>query len=919
MQQNILNKFSTPAKQAMIGARALADKIGAPKIEPEHLLAALSAQKNGLSREMLRKAGINLDSIKSVILENYKGTLISLEKILESEPLLKYRNSATLKNDDEEKELNRLPSDTIEPAMPEDIVEDIEREIMSLIQDPFYNANQVIKQGAPSPDNRKLWHQSQSEKPIDPADLKLGTMAQKIVERAVRAAAKSGNNYIGSEHLLAGLLETPNQTIDKIFEKNKIDIEEFRNQINIILNSTARFSDIVQPEKRGNFIRQLITGEPAERPSKTQALDAFATNLTTKKNQQNIDKVIGRDTEIERLINILSRRTKNNPILIGEPGVGKTAIVMGLAKKIMNGEVPDILADKEIFNLDLGLLVAGTSFRGDFENRIKQVIKEVKQDPNIILFIDEIHNIIGAGNSSGAMDAANLLKPALSQGDVRCIGATTPQEYKKFIEPDPALERRFQAILINESSKEEAIELINGIAKNYEKYHRIKITPEAVAAAVRLSDRYIQNKFLPDKAIDLIDEAASGKKVKNTSTGFGKEIKKLKAQTSKIMAAKEECVNQEKFSQAMKLKQEENRLIKKMAELYEDQKKQNEKVLGKITEEEIVDIISKITSIPKKQISWKSNLVDPDSNFEEKLSKKIVGQTNVIKETANVIRRHLAGLSDPKRPLGSFMFLGPSGVGKTELAKVIAQELFHDEKALIRFDMTEFAEGFSVSKLVGAPAGYVGYRESGKLTEAVKNKPYSIVLFDEIEKAHQEVRNLLLQILDDGKLTDATGREINFKNTIIVMTSNIGLKELNQTQAIGFGSEKNDIGLDYEQVKEKVLAQLKKDFNVEFLNRIDKTLVFRPLTKSDLEKITELQILELNKRLIERDLVIKISDKAKKYLAQHNFTPEAGAREIRKNISDLIEDPLADALLKKEFGSGDVVNVEIKNKKVVLI
>lgn len=883
MQKDILGKFSTPAKGVLARAQEFSKRMGVFGIEPEHILLGLLNQKNGLAGEILKKAGV-----KQGLVGNEVG-----------------------QGDINKKEENRLPSDTRTMGREDVRVDDLEEEFNKLIPETFRGVFEATNRVGRENGGGEMRDERKGESAIKFENLKLKLGAQKIIERAVGAAARFGHAYVGSEHLLLGLLETRDGQVDKILKESRVDKERLKNNLNIILGSTAKFSDLVGPaSKRSNFLRQLATGEMmgVEASEKT-ALETFGINLTSRMVQKNIDPVVGRGIEIERLINILSRRTKNNPILIGEPGVGKTAIVEGLAKKIVMGEVPDILVDKKIYNLDLGLLVAGTSFRGDFENRIKQVIAEVKRDSDIILFIDEIHNMIGAGSAQGTMDAANLLKPALSKGEIRCIGATTPNEYKKHIEPDPALERRFQGIFVNESTREETVELIRNIAQYYEKYHQVKITNEAIEAAVGLSDRYIQDKFLPDKAIDLIDEASSSKKVKKANTGLASEIKALKWKVAELSIAKEEYVKREIFDKAMKLKDEEEKMIYKIMELKREQEKMAKKILGKVTDNDIVEIISRITKIPAGQIAWGGKIGKSEQGLEQRLNGKIIGQKEVTLEVTQVIRKHLSGLAHPNRPLGSFMFLGPSGVGKTEMAKILAQELFHDERALIRFDMTEFGEGFGVSKLIGAPAGYVGYRESGKLTEAVKNRPYSIVLFDEIEKAHKEVRNLLLQILEEGRLTDATGKEINFKNTLIVMTSNIGLSDLNKAQRLGFG-EIDDAGLDYERVKEKVLENLKKDFNPEFLNRIDKTLVFRPLSMRDLEKIVELQIGELGERLSERGLEITISDTARKFIAKESFSADAGAREIRKKISDLVEGPLAEKILGSGFGAG-VVKVDV--------
>ena len=665
---------------------------------------------------------------------------------------------------------------------------------------------------------------------------------------------------------------------------------------------------------------------------KTPALDFFATNLTSKKNQKRIDPVIGREIEIERLIHILSRRTKNNPILLGPPGVGKTAIVEGLAKKISQAQVPDILINKKIFSLDLSLLIAGAIFRGDFENRIKEVLREVKANPSAILFIDEIHNIIGAGSNPGSLDAANILKPSLARGEIRCIGTTTPAEFKKYIEPDAALERRFQPIYINEPDSETTLSLLDGVRKIYEKYHGVLIAPGAIQAAVELSQRYIQDKFLPDKAIDLIDEAASKIKVQKRKSKTYFEIKALEEKLEKTKKTKLETIKEEDYLQAIEYKNKESKILNQLATLQEKQSKEEKIILGKIDKKEIAEVVSEITKVPIKDLvlEEKERLL----NLEKILEKRIVGQTEAIEEIVKCIRRSQTGLASPNRPKGSFIFIGPSGVGKTELAKVMAEKIFSKKEALIRIDMSEFAEAINISKLIGSPPGYVGYRESGKLTDAIKNQPYSLVLFDEIEKAHPEVLNLLLQVLEDGFLTDATGRKINFRNTIIVMTSNIGTAALNKQAKIGFeGSrpfsmssqelQKSDghqteESREYQEIKEKILKDLKNYFRLEFLNRIDKTIVFRPLNLKNLEQIVDLQIKELEQRCLEKNIKLKLLPKARKFIAQTSFSPDTGARAIRQAIQDLIEAPLAEGFLKGEFNDGDLVKIENKENSIFL-
>jgi len=754
------------------------------------------------------------------------------------------------------------------------------------------------------------------EKPIKSEDLKFSSSAKKVLEKAVLLANKYNHKYVGSEHLLLSLIELENKKIEDFLQKNNISKKEIKKRINSILKSTSKFPDLT------GFFEESEEKEKvpaAPKSSKTPALDFFATNLTDKNLQKEIDPVIGREKEIERLIHILSRRTKNNPILIGDPGVGKTAIIEGLAKKIIKGEVPEILKDKKILSLDLSLVIAGTVYRGEFESRVRQLIEEIKSDKRNILFIDEIHNIMGTGSASGSMDAANILKPALAKGQIRTIGATTMEEYKKNIESDPALERRFQPIIVPQSTPEETIKILEGIKDNFERYHRVTITQKAIQAAVKLSSRYIQDKFLPDKAIDLIDEAASKIKVNVKPSPLQKKIRKKEKDLKKIIQEKTKAVQKENFKRAVNKKEEEKNLRASIHKLMEKNAEKRKKMVGKIQEKDIAEIISKITGVPLSEMlkSDKERLI----NMEKKIEKFIVGQDEAVNKVSDFIRRSRVGLSHPDRPLGSFIFLGPSGVGKTELAKVLAKVVFKDEEALIRIDMSEFSEKFNTSKLIGAPAGYVGYKESTKLTDMVKRKPYSVVLFDEIEKAHPDVFNLLLQIMDDGHITDSVGKKINFKNTIIIMTSNIGLKNLNQLADVGFEAEKKNkekAEKNYKKTKENILKDLKKEFRPEFLNRIDKIIVFKPLDKKAVEKIVNLQIKELEERLKDKKISLNLTAGAKKAMAKKAFSPDEGARAVRKLIQEKVENPLAQKMLEGEVDTSDKVAVKFKKGKIQL-
>lgn len=741
---------------------------------------------------------------------------------------------------------------------------------------------------------------------------KFSEKSKRVLEKAALVSSRYKHKYIGTEHLLSGLLGIEDDNLTKILEQQGISVKDLKQHLNLVLKSTSKFPDLTRVFEQN---KEPVSGSETKEAAQNTALDFFCTDLTDPDIQKSIDPVIGRKEEITRLIHVLARRTKNNPVLIGEPGTGKTAIVEGLAKRILEGKVPHILQNKKILSLDLSLVVAGTIYRGEFEGRIKQIIDEIKNDPNIILFIDEVHMIVGAGSTAGSMDAANILKPSLSKGEIRCIGATTLDEYRKHVESDAALERRFQPILIEESTPEETLEVLKGIKKNYELYHRVVISEEALKAAVKLSERYLQDKFLPDKAIDLIDEAASQLKINQKADPLVSEIKQINEQIIKNKKQKEAAVIQERFDEAMTIRNKERLLKKKFIQLKEKQAQLHKKPLGKITEKDITKVTSRITKIPLTELSLTEK--DKIINLEKRIAEQIIGQDEAIKIISGFIKRSRAGLTPPNRPLGSFVFLGPTGVGKTEMAKVIARTVFESEDSLIRIDMSEFAESFQASKLIGAPAGYVGYKDGGKLTESVRRKPYSVVLFDEIEKAHPEIFNLLLQILEDGHLTDAVGKKINFKNTIIILTSNVGLSLLNQG-TIGFESDKKESQLNYDSIKQQVLKELEKNFKPEFLNRIDKTIVFKPLDFDSIKKIVVLQINELKERLREKGIEMELSQAAIETLAKKGFKPEKGAREVRRVIQEYVENPLAEKLLREDLREGESVKVKTKQKEVIL-
>jgi len=756
---------------------------------------------------------------------------------------------------------------------------------------------------------------------------KLSPDAKRAIEKAVLTANTHEHKYVGTEHLLSGLLMIDSPAIDAILTEQNIDPSGLREQVATVLKSTSKFPEITETFEIGKAPKGKQAAAEEQRPepkknrasrAKTPALDFFSIELTDPKLQENIDPVIARDKEIERLVQILCRRTKNNPVLLGEPGVGKTAIIEGLAKKILAGDVPDILSGKRILSLDLGLMLAGTIYRGEFEGRIKQIIDEVKNNPDIVLFIDELHNMTGAGSTSGSLDAANILKPALARGDLRCIGATTLAEFKKSIESDGALERRFQPIIVDPPSPENTKLILQGLRGNYESYHGVTITDEAIDAAITLSDRFMTDRFLPDKAIDLIDEAAACVRVAKSGESESKKLQALEDEIAKMARKKQKAVADENFIEALELKAREKDLQKQIALIKLQLKGKTKPIIGQIGRRDVAEVISRVTGVPLTNLLKEEK--DRLLNMEELLRRRIVGQDEAVSAVAELVRRAKAGIADPKRPLASFLFLGPSGVGKTELAKVLAETVFHDPEALVRIDMSEFAEGFNISKLIGAPAGYVGYKERTKLTDIIKRKPHSVVLFDEIEKAHDEVHNLLLQVLEDGHITDATGRKINFKNSIVVMTSNVGAAQL-LSQDIGFNSRKEG-EVTKEQVednRERLTKELEKSFRPEFINRIDRVTVFRPLSKTDLRAIVGLQLGELAER-VSRDygVTLTIGPKTAAFLAEKSWNPLYGARGVRRQIQDLVENPLARDLLSESFRSGDKAVINVKNDAITV-
>jgi ATP-dependent Clp protease ATP-binding subunit ClpC len=727
---------------------------------------------------------------------------------------------------------------------------------------------------------------------------------RQVLEIAALKASSLGHREVEPEHLLFGMVSESRSTAYEIILRLGVNPGHIRSELEEQFEAIATEpEEMMTPRARidGGAVR---TREPRSR-TRTPALDYFGIDLTAQAREGKLDPVVGREDEIQRTIQILSRRTKNNPVLVGDPGVGKTAIAEGLAQRIVSQDVPDALRDKRIVGLDLALLVAGTSYRGQFEERIKKVLQEIQQAGNVILFIDEVHSIVGAGSAEGSMDAGNIMKPALAKGQIRMIGATTLDEYRKYIEKDAALERRMAKVSVSEPSPEETLEILKGLRGKYEEHHQVKISDEAIKEAVSLSTRYIQDRFLPDKAIDLIDEAGAAKHLGKIDKEPG--LVSLEKKLDEIAAKKDRAIGRQDFEEAAKLRDEEEELRDKIGKFTRKTGATDE-----ITREDIAKVVGQWTGIPVTDLvkDERERLL----NLEERLERYIVGQKEAITAIASALRRSRSGLSNPNRPIGSFLFLGPTGVGKTELVKVLAREVFGREDALIKIDMSEFMERHNVSRLTGAPPGYVGYEEAGKLTESVRNKPYSVVLFDEIEKAHPDTFNILLQILEDGYLTDAKGRKVSFKNTIVVMTSNLGTAELSRVGAIGFksgGEATKTAEKEYEEIKERLLAGLKEQFRPEFLNRIDRIVVFRPLKPQDLREIVDIQIAELAGRVQAEGLNIKVTDPVKEILVKKGFDPEFGARPLRRTISELIEDPLSEKILSGEFKSGDSVKIDL--------
>lgn len=730
-----------------------------------------------------------------------------------------------------------------------------------------------------------------------PTNIAYTPRAKKVIELSMDEARKLGHTYVGTEHILLGLIREGEGVAARVLNNLGVSLNKARQQVLQLLGSSEAVSS-------HHGTSQNVS---------TPTLDSLARDLTAIAKEGNLDPVIGRSKEIERVIQVLSRRTKNNPVLIGEPGVGKTAIAEGLAQRIIQNEIPETLRDKRVMTLDMGSVVAGTKYRGEFEDRLKKIMDEIRQAGNIILFIDELHTLIGAGGAEGAIDASNILKPSLARGELQCIGATTLDEYRKYIEKDAALERRFQPITVDPPTPEEAIQILSGLRDRYEAHHRVKITDEAIEAAVKLSDRYITDRFLPDKAIDLIDEASS--KVRLHTYTVPPNLKELEQRLEDIRKEKDAAVQSQEFEKAAALRDTEQKMREELETVRNQWKEKQGRMDSEVTPEDIAQIVANWTGVPV--VKLKEEETDRLLKMEEILHERVIGQDEAVKAVSRAIRRARAGLKDPKRPMGSFIFLGPTGVGKTELARALAESMFGDENAVVRIDMSEYMEKHSTARLVGAPPGYVGYEEGGQLTEKVRRKPYSVVLLDEIEKAHPEVFNILLQVLEDGRLTDSKGRVVDFRNTLIILTSNVGAEAIKRNKTLGFTAS-DDAGRDYNNMKDKVMDELKKSFRPEFLNRIDEIIVFHSLDEKHIGEIVTLMVDDLKKRLNEQGIAFALTDNAKAFLAKEGYDPAYGARPLRRAIQKHIEDRLSEELLKGEISKGDHVLIDEREGRLIV-
>ena len=730
-------------------------------------------------------------------------------------------------------------------------------------------------------------------------DIPFTPRAKKSLELAAEEARSLGHNYIGTEHLLLGLIREGEGIASQVLLNLGLDLNSVRNEVMELLGSALPGGQ---------------TGAAGQQSkSKTPALDAFGRDLTLLAKENKLDPVIDRVQEIERVIQILSRRTKNNPVLLGEAGVGKTAIVEGLAQAIVSGNVPELLRGRRLISLDLALMVAGTKYRGQFEERIKAVMEEIKRSQDVIIFIDELHTLVGAGAAEGAIDASNILKPALSRGEMQCIGATTMDEYRKYIEKDAALERRFQTIMVEPPSVDQAIDILKGLRDKYEAHHRVTFKDDALEAAVKLSDRYISGRFLPDKAIDLMDEA--GSRARLNVLIVPPDIKKLEEKVEGLRKEKESFIKSQDFEKAASLRDQERQARQELEQLNRDWSQAKDKMRPELNEEDIAKIVAQWTGIPIIRLEEKES--EKLLKIEDELHKRVVGQNEAIEAIAHAVRRSRAGIKDPRRPIGSFVFLGPTGVGKSLLARALAEFMFGDEDALIQLDMSEYMEKFNVSRLIGAPPGYVGYEEGGQLTERIRRRPYSVILLDEIEKAHPDIFNLLLQVFEEGRLTDSFGRKVDFRNTVIIMTSNVGADLIRRAGSLGFKAQKEDIS--YQEMKDKLLEAVKHTFKPEFLNRIDDIIVFRQLQKEDLFRIVDIEIGHVASRLKEQNISLEVSPEAKEFLIDKGFDPVFGARPLKRTIQRYLEDPLASEIISKKFKDGSAVKVARKNDELIFV
>ena len=785
--------------------------------------------------------------------------------------------------------------------------------LYGLVKEGSGVASRVLENQDVKPENiiDKIVELVGQEEPID-GTYGFTPRTKRVLENAFIEARKLGYNYIGTEHLLIGILREGDSIATRILLELNVNIPRLYNEIIKVINEGEDLSG----EER-NTEKETQIGSY----NKTTTLNQFGEDLTKKAKEGKLDPIVGRKEEIERVIQILSRRTKNNPCLIGEPGVGKTAVVEGLAQKIITGDVPETLKDKRVVSMDISGMVAGAKYRGDFEERIKKALEEVKKAGDVILFIDEIHTIVGAGAAEGAIDAANILKPLLARGEIQLVGATTLNEYRKYIEKDAALERRFSPVTVNEPSEKDTIKILKGIRDKYEAHHGVKISDEAIEAAVKMSIRYINDRFLPDKAIDLIDEAASRAKLKTYTEPSS--LKELEEKIEEVKKDKEEAIMTQKFEKAATLRDKERELKTEYEKEQKKWKNKNTKQVINITEENIAEVIASWTGIPAKKITEDEN--QKLKNLEKDLHERVVGQDEAVEAVAKAIRRGRVGLKDPKRPIGSFLFLGPTGVGKTELSKALAECLFGDENAMIRIDMSEYMEPHSVAKLIGSPPGYVGFDEGGQLTEKIRRKPYAVILFDEIEKAHPDVMNMLLQILEDGRLTDSQGRTVNFKNTVIIMTSNIGARLITDKKSLGFSKASNkdennkEENKEYEEIKKEVMEALKKELRPEFINRIDEIIVFHKLTDKEVNKIIDIMLKEVINRLEAQKIKIELEPEVKELIASKGIDKNFGARPLRRTIQNILEDKLAEEILDGNLEKNKTTKIGVKDGKIEII